>query len=78
MIMQGLSAQQAQTLKALAETGGHSNLGRDLVVLTGIPLQGSVNRALQGLISKRIVQKEGTIYRIGDPFLTSWLRSQYP
>jgi len=77
MIMQGLSAQQAQTLKALADSGGNSNLGQDLIVLTGIPLQTSVHKALQGLISKRIVQKEGTVYRIGDPFLTIWLRSQF-
>ena len=73
MIMQELSVQQAQTLVALAKAGGRSYLSRDFMVLTGIALQPSVAKALKGLIARRVVIKEGTEYRIADPFLRGWL-----
>lgn len=77
IIIQGLSTQQSQTLRALADGGGRSNLSRDFLARTGIPLQSSVSRALQGLIAKRVVLKEGTTYRICDPFLAGWLVSRF-
>lgn len=76
MILQGLSAQQAQTLRALARTGGKTKVSREFAAMTGITLSGSVVRAFQGLVTKRVVVKEGAVYRMTDPFLTAWLNFQ--
>ncbi len=76
MILHGLSNQQYQTLRTLARFGGQSNVTGDFVSMTGISLQGSVLKALKGLVDKRVVVKEKTVYKIGDPFLTGWLTSQ--
>jgi hypothetical protein len=77
MIVQGLSVQQTQTIRALARIGGRSKITGEFVSMTGIPLQGSVVRAFQGLIAKRVVVKEGTSYKISDPFLAGWLNSEF-
>lgn len=73
LVMQSLSRQQADVLRALSRSGGESNLSRDFVASTGIPLLPSVAKAMQGLVSKRIVAKVGTRYRVADPFLGAWL-----
>jgi hypothetical protein len=76
VIMHALSPQQAQVLAALARAGGRSNLSRKFVEDTAVSLLPSVSKALAGLVAKRIVQKEGTTYRICDPFLAAWLQRQ--
>ena len=73
LVMQSLSRQQAEVLRALGRAGGESNLNRDFVRSTGIPLLPSVAKAMQSLVSKRIVTKAGTRYRVSDPFLGAWL-----
>ncbi len=77
MIIQGLSVQQGQALRALARFGGQTRITGDFISTTGITLHSSVVKAFSGLINKRIVVKEGTVYRISDPFLTAWLTSQH-
>lgn len=72
-VLQGLSPQQSQVLRALALAGGESNLSRGFVESTGVSLLPSVAKAMDGLIGKRIVQKIGTTYRVSDPFLAAWL-----
>ena len=73
IILQGLSPQQTQVLRALSRVGGESNLNKGFVEETGVSLLPSVAKALEGLVQKRIVQKEGTTYRVCDPFLSAWL-----
>ena len=73
MILQNLSPQQSQVLRARGQAGSHSNLGKEFIENTGISLLPSVTKALDGLIKKRIVQKTGTTYRLCDPFLGAWL-----
>ena len=76
IILQGLSNQQYQALRALARFGGKSKVTGEFVLMTGISLQASLVKALKGLVDKRVVVKEKTVYKIGDPFLTGWLTSQ--
>ncbi len=76
IIMLTLSSQQAQTLRALAAIGGESNLSKAFIEATGIRLMPSVNKALLGLIDKRIIYKLDTRYRFCDPFLAAWLKRQ--
>jgi hypothetical protein len=76
VIMLALSPQQAQALRALAIVGGESNLSKAFIEQTGISLMPSVEKALRGLIDKRIVYKIDTRYRFCDPFLAAWLRRQ--
>ncbi len=77
IILQGLSSQQYHTLRALARFGGKSKVTGEFVLMTGISLNASVVKALGGLIDKRVVVKEETVYKISDPFLTGWLVSQH-
>lgn len=77
LVLRTISSQQSQTLRALAGLGGESNLSRELVEATGIALLPSVAKALNGLIVKRLVRKEGTVYRICDPFLAVWLQRYF-
>jgi len=76
IILLVLSPQQTQALHALAEVGGEPNLSRGFVEQTGISLLPSVEKALRGLMAKRIIQKIGTTYRFCDPFLAAWLQRQ--
>jgi hypothetical protein len=73
LVLRNLSAQQAQTLRALAHAGGRTNLSKKFLESTGISLQPSVAKAMSGLISKGIVVKHGTEYHLCDPFLMAWL-----
>jgi len=73
MVLQSLSPQQSQVLRALSRLGGNSNLSKELVEISGVSLLPSVAKALDGLVNKRIVQKVGTTYRVCDLFLSAWL-----
>ncbi len=78
LILRNLSVQQAQTLHALARAGGRSNLSRVFLESTGISLQPSVAKALNSLLEKGLVRKDGTVYCLCDPFLTRWLTRTSP
>jgi len=78
MILQNLSPQQSQVLRALGQAGGQSNLSKKFIESTGISLLPSIAKALDGLIKKRIVQKTGTTYHLCDPFLGAWLARAVP
>lgn len=73
MVLQSLSRQQSDVLRALSRVGGESNLSRDFIESTGVTLLPSVAKAMDGLITKRIVTKVGTTYKVSDPFLGAWL-----
>lgn len=73
-IVRGLSAQQAQALRALAQAGGRAKLTREFLESTGITLLPSLAKAMNTLLDKGIVRKDETEYRIVDPFLGAWLR----
>jgi hypothetical protein len=73
-IVRGLSAQQAQALRALAWVGGRAKLTREFLESTGITLLPSLAKAMNTLLDKGVVRKEDTEYRIVDPFLAAWLR----
>jgi hypothetical protein len=73
VILRNLSAQQSQTIHALARAGGRSNLSKLFLESTGITLLPSVAKAMSSLLEKGIVRKDATEYRLCDPFLTRWL-----
>lgn len=74
--LRNLSVQQAYALLALARLGGRSRLTRDFLEASGIALTPSLAKALSALVDKGIVRKEGTEFRIVDPFLVRWLQSR--
>ncbi|MBK9471039.1 MAG: ATP-binding protein [bacterium] len=73
VILRNLSAQQSQALRGLAALGGRSRLTGELLAATGIALLPSLAKALSVLAGKGLVVKDGTEYRICDPFLIRWL-----
>lgn len=78
VILRSLSAQQAQALRGLAALGGRSRLTRELLAATGIALLPSLSKALSAMVGRGLVTKEGTEFRIADPFLSRWLGSRLP
>ncbi len=72
-ILHSVSSQQLKTLLALAEIGGESKVTQELVLLTGIPLAGSVNKAMKSLYQKRVVSMMNNVYKFSNPFFKSWL-----
>lgn len=73
VILRNLSAQQSQALRGLAALGGRSRLTGELLAATGVALLPSLAKALSVLAGKGLVVKDGTEYRICDPFLIRWL-----
>ena len=71
-----LSPQQTRVLRALSHIGGEATLSAEFVELTGITLAASVRKAMTKLVDRRLVKKDETTYRICDPFLAAWLRTQ--
>ena len=78
MVLRSLSAQQVQALRALAALGGRARLTRELLEASGIVLQPSLAKALAAMVGRGLVAKEGTEYRIADPFLARWLCLRLP
>ncbi|MBM4130222.1 ATP-binding protein [bacterium] len=78
VILRSLSAQQVQALRGLASLGGRSRLTRELLASTGIALLPSLAKALSAMVGRGLVVKEGTEFRIGDPFLSRWLGLRLP
>jgi uncharacterized protein len=76
MIVQELSNQQLKTLVALARIGVPSSITGAIVELSGIPLAGSVNKAMKTLVQKRVVTIVDGKNKISNPFLKSWLLTQ--
>jgi hypothetical protein len=74
-ILHSISAQQQNTMLALARIGGESNISQELVRLSGITLVGSVHKAMKGLTEKRIVCKINDTYKFSNPFFQCWLLS---
>ena len=72
-IVTELPAQQLKVLAVLAKEGGHSVLGKDFLVRTGITHPSSVKRALTRLCQRRLVFRTPAAYRFSNPFLKLWL-----
>ncbi len=69
-----LSEQQLICLKAIAESGGQANINREFIERTGITIEGSVRKAMNRLIDRRMIMKIGTTYKICDPFFGDWMK----
>lgn len=78
VILRSLSAQQVQALRGLAALGGRSRLTQELLAATGIALLPSLAKALGAMVGRGVVIKEGTEFRIADPFLSRWLGLKLP
>lgn len=74
ILLEYVTGQQLKCLRALAETGGSSSLGGELLALTGITTNSSVQRALNSLVKKRILFRDGKAYRFCDPFFGEWIK----
>ena len=72
-IVTELPAQQLKVLAVLAKEGGHSVLGKQFLVATGITHPSSVKRALTRLCQRRLVFRTPTTYKFSNPFLKLWL-----
>ncbi len=71
----GVTGQQMDCLRALAECRGSSNLSAEFIALTGIAHSSSVQRAMNSLVKKGILFRSGTDYCYCDPFLGQWILS---
>lgn len=71
--MTDLPAQQLEVLAVLAKEGGHSVLGKQFLVATGITHPSSVKRALTRLCQRRLVFRTPITYTFSSPFLRLWL-----
>lgn len=74
ILLENITGQQLQCLRALAEVGGASSMGSEFLKLTGIPNNSSVQRALNSLVTKHILFRSGKLYRFSDPFFGEWIK----
>ena len=74
ILLEIVTGQQLACLRALAEMGGAASLGGDFLVLTGIAANSSIQRALNSLVKKRILFRDGKLYRFCDPFFGEWVK----
>ncbi len=74
ILLEYVTGQQLKCLRALAEMGGRASLGGELIALTGITTNSSVQRAMNSLIKKRILFREGKSHRFCDPFFGEWIK----
>ena len=70
-----LSEQQLICLRSIAKSGGEVSINKEFIEMTGIYSEGSVRKALNRLIDRRMIMKNGTTYKICDPFFGYWLKS---
>ena len=74
ILLEYVTGQQLKCLRALAEMGGAASLGGAFLASTGIAANSSVQRALSSLAKKRILFRDGKVYRFCDPFFGEWIR----
>lgn len=74
IILESVTGQQLQCLRALAEAGGAASMAGEFLKQTGITNNSSVQRALNSLVKKRILFRDGKRYRLCDPFFGEWIR----
>jgi len=74
ILLEYVTGQQLQSLRALAELGGRASLSGELLALTDITTNSSVQRAVNSLVKKRILFREGKQYRFCDPFFGEWIK----
>lgn len=74
ILLEYVTGQQLKCLRALAELGGASSFDSNFLTLAGIAANSSAQRALNSLIKKRIVFRDGKQYRFCDPFFGAWIK----
>ncbi|MBN1672525.1 MAG: ATP-binding protein [Kiritimatiellae bacterium] len=74
ILLEYVTGQQLKCLRALGEMGGGASLSGQLLALTGVAANSSVQRALNSLVKKRILFRQGKLYRFCDPFFGEWIR----
>ena len=68
-----VTGQQLKCLTGLARLGGGSPFSGDFLRGSGIPLPGSVKKALDRLVQLKIIYRFQREYRFVNPFFKSWL-----
>ncbi len=68
-----VTGQQLKCLTGLARMGGGSPFSADFLRGAGIPLPGSVKKALDRLVQLKIIYRFRREYRFVNPFFKSWL-----
>lgn len=76
ILLENITGQQLQCLRALAEVGGAASMAGEFLKQTGITNNSSVQRALNSLVKKRILFRDGKRYRLCDPFFGEWIRRE--
>ena len=75
ILLENVSRQQLDCLRALAEIGGSASMEGNFLRLTGIANNSSVQRAMNSLVKKRILFRIGKLYRFTDPFFGEWIEA---
>lgn len=68
-----ITDQQLKCLVGLARMGGKAPLSGNFIQAVGIPLPGSVNKALARLIQLKIIFRHDKEYRFVNPYFKAWL-----
>jgi AAA+ ATPase superfamily predicted ATPase len=74
ILVEYVTGQQLKCLRALSEQGGTASLGGEFLAMTGITTNSSVQRAMNSLVKKRILFRDGKAYRFCDPFFGEWVK----
>lgn len=74
ILLEYVTGQQLKCLRALSEQGGTASLGGEFLAMTGITTNSSVQRAMNSLVKKRILFRDGKAYRFCDPFFGEWIK----
>lgn len=75
-IWEGASRAQRVTLEALARDPGRPPFAAAYRRSHNLPPSSTIQRALEALVHDELVQRDGTGYRIAEPFLTEWILRQ--
>ena len=74
ILLENVTGQQLKCLRALAAAGGAASLSGSYLAMTGITANSSVQRALNSLVNKRVLFRDGRMYRFCDPFFGEWIK----
>ncbi len=72
-LIEMISERQLSVLRSIARLGGRHPYSEDFMKNVGTRQPATVRVALDGLVKKRIVMKQGGEFRIYSPFFAAWL-----
>ncbi len=72
-VLATVTGQQLNVLRALARLGGESIQSKDFLREARVPHASSSKAAMLGLEKRRVVFRDGEVYRFSNPFLRLWL-----